>query len=118
MKFIIYHNNRCRKSREALKFLSDKKINFQIIEYLKNPLKIKELNSIIKILNIEPINLVRKNEDIWKKKYKKKYLSNKLENKDLIFILSQNPKLIERPIVIFSNRGVIARPYNRINELF
>ena len=116
--FKILHNTRCRKSREALKFLLDKKIDFKIREYLKNPPDIKELNFIIKVLNIKPIHLVRKNEDIWKSNYKQKYLSNKFNDKDLIYILCKNPKLIERPIVIFKNKAVIARPYEKINELF
>ena len=66
----IYHNNRCRKSREAVQYLTEKKIKFTIIEYLKVNLSIDEMTILISKLNIDPINLVRKNENIWKEKFK------------------------------------------------
>ena len=61
----IYHNNRCKKSREAVEYLKEKKIKFTIIEYLKVNLSIDEMTILINKLNIDPINLVRKNENIW-----------------------------------------------------
>ena len=62
----IYHNSRCRKSREALEILKTKNIEFEIIEYLKDNLTKNQLRDLIKKLGVEPINLVRKNEQIWK----------------------------------------------------
>ena len=66
----LYHNPRCSKSREGLAILKDRNLDFEIVEYLKVPLNRKELSDIIKKLNIAPIDLVRKNESIWKDKYK------------------------------------------------
>lgn len=109
----IYHNPRCSKSREGLCFLEEKNIPHSIVKYLDTGLSIEELTRIIKILNITPIELVRTKEDIWKENYKDKTLSDK----DIIKIMSENPKLIERPIVINDNQGVIARPFSRINEI-
>jgi len=68
----IYHNSRCRKSREALEILKTKNIEFEIIEYLKDNLTRNQLKDLIKKLGIEPINLVRKNEQIWKENFKNK----------------------------------------------
>ena len=47
----IIHNPRCRKSREALKILIEKKSNPVVIEYLKqnlNKTQIKEIISFLK----------------------------------------------------------------------
>ena len=59
MEVILYHNNNCSKSRECLKLLQEKKVEFQIRNYLKSPLTIKELESIIKNLNDNIEDLLR-----------------------------------------------------------
>ena len=70
MKYIIYHNPRCRKSREVLKYLQDKKYDFEVRDYIKKLLSVKEINELIESLKIKPIELVRKNERIWKVNFK------------------------------------------------
>jgi|TARA_B100001094_G_C18187514_1_gene804822 arsenate reductase len=109
----IYHNPRCRKSREGLKYLESKKINFKIIEYFKNNLSSEQIRNILKKLQFKPIELVRKNEVIWKEKYKGKDFSDD----ELIIILSNEPKLIERPIIVGENSAVLARPVENIDKL-
>ena len=110
----IFHNPRCKKSREGLAILEALDITFNVRTYLDEPLTIEELKNIINTLNIKPEALVRKNETIWKTNYKSKELS---EN-DLIEIMVNHPKLIERPIVIYNNEGVIGRPPELIKTLF
>ena len=109
----IYHNSKCRKSREALEILKTKNIEFEIIEYLKDNLTRNQLKDLIKKLGIEPINLVRKNEQIWKENFKNK----KLTSDEIIQILSDNPKLIERPIVELNDKAIIGRPPENIINL-
>ncbi|TBN06470.1 arsenate reductase (glutaredoxin) [Hyunsoonleella flava] len=109
----IYHNNRCRKSREGLQILEDSGKDFQIIKYLEDIPSKEELKKIINLLGIKPIELVRKNEAIWKSDYKGKELSED----DIISAMIQNPKLIERPIVINNDKAVIGRPPESINEI-
>ena len=72
----IYHNNRCRKSREGLEIIENSGKEFEIVSYLDNPPTIEELNQLIKLLGITPIELVRTNESIWKEKYKNVKLSD------------------------------------------
>lgn len=110
----IYHNNRCRKSREGLQTLKELGHEFEIINYISNPLGVDELTELITILNITPESLIRKSETIWISDYKGKELSNK----DLIQAMVKHPKLIERPIVIRGKNGVIGRPNERILSLF
>ena len=109
----IYHNPRCRKSREGVKYLESKKINFEVIDYIKNNLSSEQIRNIIKKLQLKPIELVRKNEAIWKEKYKGKDFTDE----QLIKILSNEPKLIERPIIVYEKLAVIGRPAENIDKL-
>mgnify|MGYP001298989053 FL=1 len=106
----IYHNPRCSKSRQGVKILENSKQKFVTILYLENILKESELKKIIDLLKISPIELVRKNEKIWKENYKGKELSDR----EIIKAMIENPKLIERPIVINNDKAIIGRPPENI----
>ena len=109
----IYHNTRCKKSREGLEILENSGKDFEVRQYLKEPLSETELEELIKKLDITPIQLVRKNEKIWKEEYKNKDLSDR----ELITVMAKNPKLIERPIVEDERNAVIGRPPSDIEKL-
>lgn len=109
----IYHNPRCSKSRQGVELLEKSGNDFEIIKYLEEVPTESELTEIIKLLNISPINLVRKNEKIWKENFKGKELSDK----EMIIAMVENPKLIERPIVINNNKAVIGRPLENISTI-
>lgn len=109
----IYHNPRCKKSREGLQFLEESEIDFEIIKYLDQPPSTQELTSILDKLDLEPIELVRTNEKIWKDNYKAKSLSND----QIIEAMIKNPKLIERPIVINGDKAAIGRPLENIKAI-
>ncbi len=102
----IYHNPRCSKSREGLQILNDLHRDFEVIDYLKNPPTKAELQHILKLLGFKPIDLVRKNEAIWKENFKGKDLSDSA----IIQAMIDFPKLIERPIVINNGKAVVGRP--------
>ena len=106
----IYHNPRCSKSRETLSILQKKRIGIDIIRYLDTPLSIKEIKSILRKLDISPHKMIREEEDIWKKKNKNKSLSDE----QIIQLMVDHPKIIERPIVINQNQGIIARPPEKV----
>lgn len=109
----IYHNPRCSKSRQTLELINKKKIKVEIIDYLKHPPTQKTLKEILKKLNIQAEDLVRKGESTYKEKFKGKDISNS----QWIKILTQNPKLIERPIVIKGNKAIIGRPPENVLSL-
>jgi arsenate reductase len=109
----IYHNNRCSKSRCGLDILEQSGKDFQVIKYLENTPSAKEMKDIIKLLNIAPIDLVRKNEAIWKERFKNKNLTDA----QIISAMAEYPKLIERPIVINGNKAVIGRPPELISTI-
>ena len=109
----IYHNARCKKSREGLELLKDSGEDFEIREYLKEPVSTEELKSLLDKLGMAPIELVRKEEKIWKEEFKGKDLSDE----ELIRIMTENPKLIQRPVVVKNNEAVVGRPASRISDL-
>ena len=109
----IYHNPRCGKSREGLAILEESGKDFEIVKYLDNPPSYIELAAIIGKLGIKAIELVRTNEPIWKENYKGK----NLKDEDIVQAMVENPKLIERPIVIHNNKAVIGRPPENIKQI-
>jgi arsenate reductase len=110
----IWHNPRCSKSRDALNFLQDKKIALCVIKYLDANLTKEDIKEVLQMLGIGAKGLMRTKEDI----YKELNLKEETSEEKLILALANNPKLIERPIVIKDGRAVIARPLEKINELF
>lgn len=109
----IYHNPRCGKSRDCLAFLETSDKKFEIIKYLESPLSFNELKEIIRKLNVNPIELVRKNEPIWKENFKGKVLTDS----EIIQTMVDYPILMERPIVVYKDKAIIARPLDKINEI-
>jgi len=109
----IYHNPRCRKSRETLAILEEKGINPEIILYLEDVPSQKELKQIIGLLKIKPAELLRKTESAYKEFIKGKDLTEQ----QLIKLMVEYPKLIERPIVIKNKKAIIGRPPEKVLEL-
>jgi arsenate reductase len=115
---IVWHNPRCRKSREGLamaqKIAEEKGLSVEIRKYLDNPPTKEELQKVLQILGMKPIELVRTKEAIWKEQFKGKDLSED----EILNAMVQYPKLIERPIVIYNNKAVLARPAEKVLDLF
>lgn len=109
----IYHNPRCQKSRLGVKVLEDSGQKFEIIKYLDTPLTFDDLKTIMDKLAIDPLELVRKQEAIWKSDFKGKTLSDE----ELIQAMLDHPKLMERPIVVQGNKAVIGRPTEEIFKI-
>ena len=109
----IYHNPRCRKSREGLAILEASGEEFTIIKYLDDVPTAEELGDVIHKLGISADQLVRKNEAIWKENYK----NRDLNEAQIIEAMVAHPKLIERPIVIKGEKAVLGRPPENISTL-
>ena len=109
----IYHNNRCTKSREACRILTDKGVTFETIEYLKTPPTPSQIKDLLKMLGMKAEDIVRKGEPL----YKEKFSGKKLSEEKWIKILAENPILIERPIVVKGKKAVIGRPSEKVLEL-
>ena len=112
--FIIYHNPRCSKSRQALALLRENAIEPTIVEYLKDPITKPQLKELLEKLSLEPRELLRKSE----KEFKDLQLSNESLNDDTVIdSMIKHPKLIERPIIVRGDDAVIGRPADNIFNL-
>ncbi len=112
-KVQILYNPRCSKCREALSLLEGESCEIEIKEYLKESLTKKELKDILSKLGVKAIDVVRKKEELYLKKFKDK----KFTNEEWIQILLENPTLIERPIVIDGYKAVVGRPPELVVDL-
>lgn len=110
----IWHNPRCSKSRDALSYLEEKKLDIKIIKYLDAKITKEDIKEILLMLGVGARTLMRTKEDI----YKELNLENENDEEKLIQAMVDNPKLIERPVVIKDGSAVIARPLEKIDELF
>jgi len=96
-----------------LSFLETSNQQFEIVKYLETPLNFDELSAIIQKLNITPIELIRTKETVWIDNFKGKTLSDK----EIIQSMVDYPILMERPIAVYGDKAVIARPLERIKEI-
>lgn len=110
----IYHNPRCRKSRETLQIIEENNKEVEIVEYLKQVPTAEELKVLLNKLNMKAEDILRKTEPIFKEKFKGKNFGEE----EWIQIMIENPKLIERPIVVRGNKAVIGRPPSNVESLF
>ncbi len=109
----IYHNPRCQKSREALFILEDKGIKPEIVLYLEQPLSRAELQNLLKMLDMLPSELIRREEPLFRENFKDKELSET----EWLEVLLENPRLMQRPIIVKGGRAVVGRPPERVQEL-
>lgn len=113
-EFQILHNPRCSKSRQTLALLEENGIQPKVIEYLKQPPSVSELEAICTKLGVEPQAIVRKKETLFKSL---ELTEQELTRQQWLETLHQHPKLIERPIVIHGNQARIGRPPENVLEL-
>jgi arsenate reductase (glutaredoxin) len=107
MTVTIYHNPRCSKSRQTLALLEERGVSPVIVEYLKTPPSADDLKAILKKLGLRPQDIVRTKEA----RYGELGLKERAVSDDeLLALLSENPILIERPIVVAGKKAAIGRP--------
>ena len=114
MLLTIYHNLNWSKSRQSLALLENENIEFNIVEYIKKPPSLEDLKSLSKKLNHDPQEFMRKNDS----RYKELNLSEfSGSNDELLQIIHENPRILERPIIVYGDKAVIGRPPENIFKL-
>ncbi|MFT6748788.1 MAG: arsenate reductase [Flavobacterium sp.] len=110
----IYHNNKCQKSREGLAYLKSLSNEIEVNEYMNSELTEQKIKELLKKLNYKPIELVRTNEKIWKENFK----NSNLSEEEIIQKMIAFPQLIQRPLIVYQNKAIVARPTEKIKDLF
>jgi arsenate reductase len=111
----IYHNPRCSKSRETLALLTERGQKPEVIEYLKTPPSVAELDQICQWLNLEPTALIRSKEDQFKALGLS--LKDQRSRQEWLELLVDNPALLERPIVVKDGKAALGRPPENVLAL-
>ena len=105
MKITLYHNPNCTKSKRTLALLQEKGVEVSIIEYLKTPLAVEELEIIAQKLGLEPREFMRHSETEYGK-----VADENLTRHELLDAIANHPRLLERPIAVTDTKAVIGRP--------
>ena len=113
-KVLIYHNPRWGKSRESVQILNDSNVEYEIVDYLNNPPSVDELQSLAIKMGVKARDFIRTKEVV----FRELDLKPHLDDEHFIFQkMSENPKLIERPIIVKGERAVLGRPPNKVEKL-
>lgn len=113
MSVVIYHNPRCSKSRQTLALLEENNIQPQVVKYLETPPSIDELKTLMVQLGVSEVrDMMRTKEDIYKE------LELKSADDETLFkAMVENPKLIERPIVVANGKAKHGRPPEQVLDI-
>jgi len=106
----VYHNAQCSKSNGVCQLLQDKNMAVEIVEYLTTPPDRTTLQKLLEMLDMQPSELIRRNEPIFMELYEGK----RMNEEDYMDAMLQHPVLIERPIVVKDNEAIIGRPPERV----
>lgn len=111
----VYHNPRCRKSREALAHLDEKGAQYNVRLYMNDEesMTAAELEEVLDALDMDALELVRTNEALWKEEYK----HLELDEEEIILAMIEHPRLMERPIILNGDKAVVARPAEKAEEV-
>lgn len=114
-KIIIYEKPTCTTCRKTVNLLKEMEVDFEKVNYYTKPFSRAKLNSILIKMNMKPSELLRKNEDAYKKLKAK---IETLSEEEILELLIINPDLVQRPIVEIGDKAILARPAEKIKELF
>lgn len=111
----VYEKPTCTTCRTVVKILNEHGVEFEKVNYYIEPFTENKLRSLLRKMNLKPSELLRKNEDIYKK-LKSKIIS--LHENEILKLMIKNPDLVQRPIVERGNKAILARPAEKIHDLF
>lgn len=113
MELTIYHNPRCSKSRAALQLIRENGAEPEIVEYMKNVPTEEEMKKLLMKLGLKAQDLLRRNEPV----FKEKYMGLEFTEVEWIKVMVEEPRLIERPIVVRGHKAVVGRPIDNVIDL-
>ncbi|MCH8170267.1 MAG: arsenate reductase [Bacteroidetes bacterium] len=112
-KITVYEKPTCTTCRKVSKYLEEQGFEFEKINYYIKPFSKSLLKDLLKKMNMKPSELLRKKEKI----YKVLNVKEMTENEILDTMLKHND-LIQRPIVEYGEKAILARPPEIIKTIF
>lgn len=106
----VLHNGSCSKSNAVLEYLDENGVQFEIINIVEEPLSVLELKTVLKKLNQSVFHIIRKEEKL----YLENYAGKDYSEEEWLRILSENPSLIQRPIIIKGSVAMLGRPLENV----
>lgn len=106
----VLHNGNCSKSNAVLEYLDENGVPFEIINILEDPLSVLEIKTVLKKLNQSVFHIIRKTEKL----YLEKFAGKNYSEDEWLKILSENPNLIQRPILIKGSVAMLGRPIENV----
>jgi arsenate reductase len=113
MDDFLLHNPACSKSRAALDLVREAGVDLPVREYLRDPLTVEELRSVVDLLGVRPIEIARRGEP----QFAALGLHEATPDDEVLQAMAAHPILIERPIVVSGGKAVMGRPVERVREL-
>ena len=114
-KITVYEKPTCTTCRKTAKMLTENGIDFEKVNYYIKPFSKNKLQTLLKKMKLQPSELLRKNE----KAYKELDIKNKQYTEaELLDMMIANHDLIQRPIIEMGDKAILARPPEKMNELF
>ena len=106
---IIYHNNRCSKSRQCLDLIKKSNTDYKVIEYLKEDLRLNNIKEIVYGLEGDINDIVRTNE-----KEIKKVKIDFTNKESIVKLIAKYKVCLQRPIIRVNEKFVICRPPEKV----
>ncbi|KAA2223777.1 ArsC/Spx/MgsR family protein [Chryseobacterium sediminis] len=106
----VLHNGNCSKSNAVLEYLDENGVSFEIINIVEDPLSILEIRTVLKKLNQSVFHIIRKTDKL----YIEKYADKNYSEEEWLKILSENPSLIQRPILVKGSVAMLGRPIENV----
>lgn len=103
----IYYNGDCSKARAAKAYLDEKGISYEVINYLDVPLTYEMIKTLLGQLGFGIDGVVRTKEEPFKAIALEWFTWS--EDEKIAFVIA-NPIVLERPIIVYEDYAVIARP--------
>ncbi len=114
-KITVYEKPTCSTCQKVSKALIENGVDFEKVNYYIDPFSKAKLKSLLKKMKMKPSDLLRKKDD----KYKELKLDEKnYTEKKILDLMIKYPDLVQRPIVEIGKKAILARPAEKINQLF
>ncbi|KIC62160.1 ArsC/Spx/MgsR family protein [Chryseobacterium taiwanense] len=108
----VLHNGNCSKSNAAVDYLVQNNIPFEVIDIINEPLSVLEIKTVLKKLGKDVSYIIRATDKL----YTDNFVGQQLSDDAWIEVLSKNPSLIQRPILIKGSSAILGRPFENVKS--